>query len=534
MRVVHKRRKGIKLSLIIFIILFFSVTISFVINTIVGFETQKSSLKNNTLDMNLITATEISRTTQTILLSMQDSLKAAADYIANDDWDLKSTQQRVDFLRASVPYFNSVILVDSSGMVTFTSPEALNIKGTRLTSAQTRDALEKKKPLISAPYMSITNRMIVLASYPIFDKNGRYRGFIGGSIYLRESNVFQKLLGQQRVNENGAYYYVVDSSGTLIFHPDADRIGENDSGNPAVKELMLGQSGEMELKNAPDERVLAGYSNVPASGWGIVFQTPEENVEYSVTRVVTRMSLISIPLMVLLVLLAVLISQRLAFSINRLVYAALRLKWGDASVKDLPETRSWIYESQVLYEAVSGAFRTLDKKAEDFSLQARTDMLTGLTNRRRLDALVEDWVQQRLPFSVIMLDIDHFKQVNDTYGHQMGDETLRFLAGLMNKERGEGDHCCRYGGEEFTILMPFSNAEQALKLAERIRKRMEREVGPTGTTLTLSLGISEFPACAPDAQTLFQQADVALYQAKGEGRNRSVVYRAKESKQTTR
>ncbi|CAM3672071.1 sensor domain-containing diguanylate cyclase [Cohnella lubricantis] len=524
----HERKKGfkLKLSFIIFIIVFFSVAATFTLNTLVSFNTQKSSLTNNTLDMNLITAGEISQTTNTILLSMQDSLEAAAEFISDGgSGNQKSAQHQVDFLRASVPYFNSVVLVDSSGTVTAASPEELDIKGSRLTSVQSREALAEKRPLVSDPYMSLTKHMIVLASYPVYSSDGLYMGFVGGTIYLQESNVFQKLLGQQRVNENGSYFYVVDADGNLIFHPEAARIGENVSGNPAVKELLSGRSGKMELTNTLGTSYLAGYSVVPATGWGIIFQTPTENVGDSVDNVISRMALISVPLLVLLLLLALFVSHRLASPINRLASAASRLKRGDATVRELPEARSMIFEAKVLYDTVSAALRTLDERAEVYSRQARTDVLTGLRNRRRMEAIVEDWASQRVPFSVIMIDIDHFKQVNDTFGHQNGDETLRYVAGILVEEKGSMDQCCRYGGEEFAILLPWRSAEQAFELAERIRIRTENGNSPTGQVLTVSLGISEFPAFASDAKALFKQADEALYAAKDGGRNRAVIHR---------
>lgn len=526
MVVQQERSRGIKLSLIIFMIVFFSVAATFTLNTIVGYETQKRSLTSNTLDLNRITANELSHTTETILQSMQDTLKSAAVFIAQDDnWEQKTVQQQIDFLRTSVPYFNSVILVNANGVVTTTSPEALNVRGTKLTSAQAQQALKLRKPLISAPYRGVTNRMIVLASYPVFNSKGEYRGFLGGTVYLQEANVFQKLLGNQRINENGSYYYVVDPSGNLIYHPEAKRIGENVADNPAVRSILKGESGQMSLKNTLGKPYLAGFSIVPTARWGIVFQTPTTNVESSVGQVISRMAAISAPLLALLLVLALFVSRRLASPLNRLASAASRLKRGDAGVRDLPEVRSWNFEAKELYHAVSDAFRMLDKKAEDFSFQAHTDTLTSLTNRRRMDAIVEEWIRNRLPFCVIMLDLDRFKSVNDTYGHQKGDEVLRFLADLMKAEVGERGHCCRYGGEEFAILLPMASLEHANELAERIRIRTERAASPIGRPLTLSLGISEFPACAGDAETLFKQADEALYEAKQSGRNRTVVYR---------
>ncbi|GIO13406.1 sensor domain-containing diguanylate cyclase [Cohnella xylanilytica] len=518
------RRKGYKLSLIIFVVVFFSVAATFALNTIVGYETQKKSLTNNTLELNRITANELSRTTQTIILNMQDTLKAASEHLAEESWDSRTIQEHIDFLRKSVPYFNSVVLVDKSGVVMSTSPEALNVKGKKLTSAQTRQALELKKPLISAPYRAVTGRMIVMASYPVY-RSGEYAGFLAGSIYLQEQNVFQRVLGQQGVNENGSFYYVVDAAGNLIFHPDKNRIGENVSSNPAVASIMKGQGGEMPIRYTLGMRFLAGFSVVPAVGWGIISQTPAANVESSVGEVVWRMALISAPLMILLLLLVVLIANRLAAPLNRLAMIAAKLNRGEASAEAIPEVKHWNYEANELYRAVSGAFRMLNKRAEDFSNQAHTDTLTGLTNRRLMDAIVEQWVGQGVPFSVIMLDLGRFKSVNDTYGHQKGDEVLRFLADLMRAEKRDSDYCCRYGGEEFAILMPYASEQQAYELAERIRMRTESAISPTGKAMTLSLGISTFPLRAGDAESLFKQADDALYQAKESGRNRTVVYR---------
>lgn len=518
------RRKGYKLSLIIFVVVFFSVAATFALNTIVGYETQKKSLTNNTLELNRITANELSRTTQTIILNMQDTLKAASEHLAEGSWDSRTIQEHIDFLRKSVPYFNSVVLVDKSGVVMSTSPEALNVKGKKLTSAHTRQALELKKPLISAPYRAVTGRMIVMASYPVY-RSGEYAGFLAGSIYLQEQNVFQRVLGQQGVNENGSFYYVVDAAGNLIFHPDKNRIGENVSSNPAVASIMKGQGGEMPIRNTLGMRFLAGFSVVPAVGWGIISQTPAANVESSVGEVVWRMALISAPLMILLLLLVVLIANRLAAPLNRLAVIAAKLNRGEASAEAIPEVKHWNYEANELYRAVSGAFRMLNKRAEDFSNQAHTDTLTGLTNRRLMDAIVKQWVGQGVPFSVIMLDLDRFKSVNDTYGHQKGDEVLRFLADLMRAEKRDSDYCCRYGGEEFAILMPYASEQQAYELAERIRMRTESAISPTGKAMTLSLGISTFPLRAGDAESLFKQADDALYQAKESGRNRTVVYR---------
>ncbi|WP_158630020.1 sensor domain-containing diguanylate cyclase [Cohnella sp. AR92] len=524
MSVHRKGRSGVRLSLIIIAIVFFSVIVSFVLSTAIGYDTQKRSLTENTLELNRITANELSRTTETIVQSMQDTLKSASDYISSGQWKQEDIQQQIDFLRNSVPYFNSVVIVNESGLVTSTSPEALKLKGTTLSSQQAMEALQQKKPMISEPYRASTGRLIILASYPVYNIDGSYKGFIGGSVYLQEKNVFQKILGQQGMNENGSYYYVVDSEGNLIYHPDASRIGENVSNNAIVQLLIEGKDGQMKVKNSRNASFLAGAAVIPAVGWGIVSQTPSSVISDSVEEVIVKVAMISTPLMLVLLLIVIFISHRLSFPLNRLAHLASNLTKGAATTVRLPDVKHWNYETNELYCAVSEAFKLLDKRAEEFSYQAHTDPLTGLTNRRLMDEIVARWVREGVPFAVIMMDLDRFKSINDTYGHQMGDEVLRFLAAHMQQLKGKNDYCCRYGGEEFVFLMPYGSESQAYEIAEKLRSRMANENSPTGKPVTLSLGISSYPLQAQSVESLFGQADDALYRAKKQGRNRTIVY----------
>jgi diguanylate cyclase (GGDEF)-like protein len=140
---------------------------------------------------------------------------------------------------------------------------------------------------------------------------------------------------------------------------------------------------------------------------------------------------------------------------------------------------------------------------------------------------MEIWMEQEVPFSILLVDFDHFKQINDNYGHLMGDEMLKFLARIMLNEVRPEDVCCRFGGEEFVILLPRVQAEIAYKIAERIRMRMEFAENPLGSRVTLSLGIAGFPENGDNPTTLFEHVDQALYQAKQNGRNQIVAYKDK-------
>jgi len=162
-----------------------------------------------------------------------------------------------------------------------------------------------------------------------------------------------------------------------------------------------------------------------------------------------------------------------------------------------------------------------------------TDELTGLYNHRRfLEILEHEFGRSRrykLPLCLLMLDIDHFKLLNDTYGHQQGDRMLRALAKILRQETRESDMSTRYGGEEFAIVLPSTDLTGGKITAERIRKAVESYAFPCPENpslhMTVSLGVAHYEGEGiTESSQLVEYADTALYQAKAEGRNRSVVY----------
>jgi diguanylate cyclase (GGDEF)-like protein len=167
---------------------------------------------------------------------------------------------------------------------------------------------------------------------------------------------------------------------------------------------------------------------------------------------------------------------------------------------------------------------------ETLTRRATTDGLTGLSNRKTfLTRLAEDLARLdgRHPCAVVMLDLDHFKRINDSYGHPFGDEVLRRVAGILGKAVRKGDTAGRYGGEEFALYLHMADPEKAREVAGRFLRMIRqarflhegREV-----TVTASLGV----ACSPDhgvgAEELLKRADEALYLSKNRGRDRVTVY----------
>ena len=156
--------------------------------------------------------------------------------------------------------------------------------------------------------------------------------------------------------------------------------------------------------------------------------------------------------------------------------------------------------------------------------QALTDGLTGCFNRRFFEIQIERDLhlatRMRQPVSLILLDIDYFKRVNDAHGHDAGDAALRLLAGALREELRGVDTAARYGGEEFAIILPQAGLEGALLVAERLRARLEQTDVPIIGHITASFGLAAFPQHASTPAQLITLADHALYEAKAAGRNR--------------
>ena len=200
----------------------------------------------------------------------------------------------------------------------------------------------------------------------------------------------------------------------------------------------------------------------------------------------------------------------------------LRLK---ETIRELEETKQLVLEHNKLLEEL-----------------ASQDMLTGLYNRRLLEEILEKEVEQcklyNKDLSVIMLDLDHFKNVNDTYGHDFGDYVIREFASRILSCIRESDYAFRFGGEEFVVLLPQTDIHGAVVTAEKIRTLCAEKLFqdfPHTTSMTVSIGVSSYSENPPNHYNdMILQADQALYHTKKNGRNRVFVYNKLHNKSPDR
>ena len=181
-------------------------------------------------------------------------------------------------------------------------------------------------------------------------------------------------------------------------------------------------------------------------------------------------------------------------------------------------------------DEASGFLHDMVRWGETARKRAVTDELSGLFNRRFLDeSLDRELARARrdgLPLALLMIDIDHFKQLNDTYGHPAGDEVIRRVGGLIRSRARSGDLPCRYGGEEFLLVSPNMTLATAVERAEEWRAAFANDwavIGENAIAVTVSIGVAVFPDHGERSETLVDAVDQALYAAKRRGRNRVVA-----------
>jgi diguanylate cyclase (GGDEF)-like protein len=189
----------------------------------------------------------------------------------------------------------------------------------------------------------------------------------------------------------------------------------------------------------------------------------------------------------------------------------------------------------LLYQWLPEAVREWAKsqqRTRDLEKLAAIDPLTGISNRRQFESLARAELgrSQRYmrPLSLLMIDIDHFKQVNDRFGHEAGDRVLKFLANVLISAKRASDVVGRIGGEEFAILLPETSKEAALVIAERLRQLAQTcapAIAGEKLDVTISIGVAAASIRTSGMETLCRQADQALYEAKRSGRNRVVAAR---------
>lgn len=490
---------------------------TFIASIISSVWVSKNNFEKNYLIENEYYAQKLASTTDNLFSNMLKQLTVTAEESEFLSTDITAINTKLNQLLQGPMYFNSTWFVDHTGKVISSAPK-LNLEGTMLSSIGVKEALKQKSPLISEPYIGITGKLIMLISVPVINEEGTYLGFLAGTIHLYEENSLKTILGKHPKHQNDSYVYVVDSKGNIIYHPDAARINDNVQENEVVKQVLQGKSGNQEVRNTKGIQMLAGFAASHGTiQWGIISQTPKKSVWEPTIDVAKQVFYTAIPFMIIGYIFTLILAKKIVNPIRSLAIYARKITKNQ--VVQIPRIPDWYFELKELKRAILLAVDFFQKKLTFVENESNLDPLTGLYNRRYLEKILNNFEE----YSIILFDIDHFKNVNDIYGHQVGDTVLKFLAKIVQHEIRQNDLCFRLGGEEFLILLPTTDLAVAQSVAERIRRVIAKKISPTGKSVTVSMGIGNFPQTGETFSELFKMTDQALYTAKQDGRNKVVV-----------
>ena len=391
-------------------------------------------------------------------------------------------------------------------------PGRLHFTGTWMQQARVGD------PVLGDPMRGDSGATMEIA-VPIQSASGRFLGVLAGRLRFqgveqflhelvagREDRVAVVLPGGQVIASAGGRFAAVPGT--------------------ALRQLEHADSTAVSFRTSDGLDVVGALTPVPGSDWSAVAAIPASSAFKDIRRLGVATAVLLVVLLAVVGSLAYTLGLLIVRPLDRLTLAANRVADGDLEV-DVPASGGGeLTHLARVFNDMVGRLRATRAELERLSV---TDELTGLANRRLLMGELQREVRRserhENPLAVLMLDVDHFKNFNDTHGHPAGDAVLKRLAATLKKCVRDVDTVARYGGEEFLVMLPEIPAAEAALVAERIRAAAEAdrftpEGGSAKLGVTVSVGFAVYPESGRTADALIQAADQALYQSKASGRNR--------------
>ncbi len=484
---------------------------------------QKSNIEDSLLDSNIAYARKLAETTDFFLTMAQNELAWSATQI-QDLSDEALLRRETERLRRQSGLFNSVAVVDRNATLVAISPPGQKDAGTTVTSGVSRRAILSQQAFISSPFTSASGNYVVFISQPLRSRDGQYLGYIGGAVYLKKHGLFSDILSQ---HFNGKYTLVsiVSRSGLIIYSNDPTLVGTHVPMNDTLlRQVATTDSGRL-IVNSGGKQFLTGYAAIRATDWNIYIAGTGETVKNILASTVRKAFWFLLIIIVLNAAVVAFLSGRVASPLERLT-ERIREDGSEAEPSSLASVKGWYHEADRLREAIQMHRHAVAGHLAELHDDAITDPLTGLLNRRGFNILVTQWSEVR-ELCVVAVDIDHFKKVNDRYGHEAGDAVLVQVATLLSQAGRTGDVVSRFGGEEFIVLLPLTSLDEAARFAERLRSTVASATFLHTGNMTVSAGVASLSDSEQNWDSLLRRADEALYEAKKTGRNAVVVASAR-------
>lgn len=450
--------------------------------------------------------------------------------------------------------FQSITLLNLNGSPLFsnirqrradTSLRLRQAPAVRNTLASGRAAIS---PIQRSPF---TDTPTILMSQPVWHLDGQLAGVLLAELKIDRIEALRK---QVHFGKRG-HSAIIDATGHVIAHPSPDWMAtiKDLSGLAIVQHMLTGNSGVMEFHSPYlGQDMVAGYTQIPRLGWGIMVPQPKSEIQEQVTFFLSSQAGALLGALSLSVLIALILAKWITRPLKRLASAASDIAQNgfrgsltqDAGFAP-QEVNDLSHSLTDLLNGLQGSYRKIDDMNADLNKRinhateelraanirlmelASLDHLTQLANRRHFESALEKSMQRRRSgeksISLILIDIDDFKQINDLYGHAAGDAVLVQVAGILRAVTREGDLAARFAGDEFVLWMQCEEPVARQRAQEIINQIADTTFTWDGKNIkvTVSVGLSHLELDRQrSAQTLLQEADQAMYQAKHAGKNR--------------
>jgi len=448
---------------------------------------------------------------------------AVAENLARTQGSAEAVGRLRDYLnsvRERCPDCEGLLVLDARGRFVTSSGgrmSGVQFSQDRLTTLRTSDAL-----VGDAYWDAGLGKATLALAVPIRQADGRYVGALMAKLNLRSvADILQRIAP----TDSGDVYLMNDQGRLILRLRSSSAEVMRTKVPPATAQALIDREGTtVEYKRADGRAVIGTLRRIPALRWAAVVEMPRAEV---VRRAGGSGSGLGVTLVLLLAGagLVTYVGVLLVRPLERLAGAAAKVAAGDLSV-ELPSAGRG--EVGILTQVFKNLLMRLREREGQGELErlSVTDALTGLYNRRHLMGTLANEVQRsrrlRRTFSVLLADVDHFKQYNDTHGHLGGDAALVKVAEILRKMTRGVDSVARYGGEEFVVMLIEAPIATAAAVGERIRARVAAEEF-SGGKMTVSVGAAEYPTHGDTPEELIASADAAMYEAKSGGRDRVVV-----------
>jgi len=439
---------------------------------------------------------------------------------------LSRLREYLNSVRDRCPDCDALLVVDGRGR--FVTSSGGRMSGVQFTQDRL-NALKTSDALVGDAYWDIgLGKAAIGLAVPIRQADGKYVGALMAKINLRAAaDVLQRLAPRDPNGEGGgggADIYVMTEQGRLILRSrvSSAELMRTRLATDVVQALTDREGSLVEYKRADGRDVMGTLRRVPALRWAAVVEVPRAEAFRQAGGGGTGVLLIAL---LLAAALAAYVGSLIVRPLQRLSGVAAKVAAGDTSVELPTGAGGEVGQLTQVFKNLVSRVREREGQGELERLSV-TDALTGLYNRRHLMGTLANEVQRsrrlRRTFSVLLADVDHFKQYNDTQGHLGGDGALVKIAEILRQTTRGVDSVARYGGEEFVVMLIEAPIATAAAVGERLRARVAAEDFGAGR-LTVSVGAAEYPTHGETPEELIGSADAAMYQAKNEGRDRVIV-----------